>query len=271
MEQDAKLGQSPPTKPTTKSWLLLAALGITFLTIALYLLFSQLANWLPETYGDTLLDWLKPPGDLPPEGIQLVQGIIIRILAVGFGLLLLHGLVKLFSGRRLYLTFGRITEQQRDVLAKNIIIYFVILIVQELLLSFLNLGHFVEGPAIQTVQIGLWGNLLLFFLVAAAGPVFEEALFRGFLYTRLRSVFKFWPAFIISGLFFSLLHFDPQGSTAFNAYNIFNSFVFSYFVTKVFEETNNLWNPIIFHGVYNGWLMMMLYVSSIIESLVVFT
>ena len=249
----------------------MAALGITFLTIGLYLLFNELANWLPEAYGDTLLDWLKPPGDLPPEGLQLVQGIIIRIVACGFGLLLLHGLVKLFSSRRLYLTFGRITEQQRAVLAKNIIIYFVILVGQELLLSFLNLGHFVEGPEIQTTQTGLWGSFLFLFFVAAAAPIFEEALFRGFLYTRLRSAFKFWPAFVVSGLFFSVLHFDPQGSAAFNAYNIFNSFVFSYFVTKVFEETGNLWNPIIFHGIYNGWLTILLYFSSIIESLVVFT
>ncbi len=271
MEQSPEAQQNLSANPTTKSRLLFFSLGITFLTISLYLLLGRLADWLPKVYGDTLLDWAGPLEGLPPESIWLVQGIIIRILGCGFGLLLLHGLVRLFSGRKLHLHFARITEQQRSSLAKNVSIYFVIIIVQEILLSFTNLGRFVEGSEIQTISVGLWGNLLIFSLVVVAGPIFEEILFRGFFYARLRSAFKFWPAFIVSGLFFSLLHFDSQGSMAFNAYNIFNSFIFSYFVTKTFEETGNLWNPIIFHAIYNGWLMLLLSLLSVIESLTVFT
>ena len=266
MEQETDLRQNP----TIKGRLLFFSLAIALLTIVLYLLFSQLASWLPETYGDILLGWAGPLAGLPAESIWLVQGIVIRILACGLGLLLLHGLVKIFSGQRLSLSFGRITEQQRNLLAKNITIYFVIFIAQEVLVSLLDLGRFLEGPAISSVQIGLLGSFLLFFFIVIAAPIFEEALFRGFLYARLRSGFKFWPAFIISGLFFSLLHFDPQGSMTFNAYNIFNSLVFSYFVTKVFEATNNLWTSIIFHGFYNGWVMLLLFLLSAMESLTAF-
>ncbi len=266
MEQETSLRQNP----TTKGRLLFFSLAITLLTIVLYLLFSQLAYWLPETYGDILLGWAGPLAGLPAESIWLVQGIVIRILACGLGLLLLHGLVKIFSGQRLSLSFARITEQQRNLLAKNITIYFVIFIAQEVLVSLLDLGRFLEGPAISSVPIGLLGSFLLFFFVVIAAPIFEEALFRGFLYARLKSSFKFWPAFLISGLFFSLLHFDPQGSMTFNAYNIFNSFVFSYFVTKVFEETKNLWTSIIFHVFHNGWVMLLLFLLSTMESLTAF-
>ena len=270
MEQNTKPHQNLPAKPPAKGKLLFFALGITFLTISLYLLFSQLAQWLPEAYGDNLLDWAGPFEHLPAESIWLVQGIIIRILACGLGLFLLHGFVRLFSGRRLYLPFARLTKQNREVLYKNIVIYFVIIIAQTILFSLSDLGRLAEGPEIQSTPVGLWGSLLGFFFIAAVGPFFEEALFRGFLYTRLRSAFKFWPAFIISGLFFSLLHFDPQGSTSFNVFNILDSFVFSYFVTKTFEETNNLWTPVIFHSVYNGWLTLLFFLFESLESLVAF-
>ena len=260
MEQETEFKQPP----IIKGRLLFFSLGIALLTLALYLLFSELAYWLP------IVGWAGPLADLPPESIWLLRGTIVPILACGFGLLLLHGFVKIFSGQRLYLSFGRITGRQRNLLAKNITIYFVILIAQEVLVSLLDLGRFVEGPEISLVQSGLLGSFLLFFFIVIAAPIFEEALFRGFLYARLRSGFKFWPAFIISGLFFSLLHFDPQGSTTFNVYNIFNSFVFSYFVTKVFEATNNLWTSIIFHGFYNGWVMLLLFLLAALESLTAF-
>ena len=270
MEPSAEPQPNLPTNPIHKSKLLFSSLGIAFLTILLYLLLSELAVRLPETYGDQFLNWAGPLAGLSPENVWIVQGVILRIVACGLGLLILAGLVKIVSGRRFYLPFARITKQHRASLSKNIVIYFVILIAQEISFSLLNLGRFVEGPEIQTAQIGLWGSFLTFFFIVIAGPVFEEVLFRGFLYARLRSAFKFWPAFVVSGLFFSLLHFDPQGSAAFNIYNIFNSFVFSYFVTKTFEETGNLWTSIIFHSVYNGWLMILLFIFSTIESLVAF-
>ena len=266
MEQDTELRQNPPAKGR----LVFFSLGVTFLTISLYILFSQLADWLPEAYGNALSNWVESPGGLSTESSWLIQSIILRILLCGLGLLLLHSLVKLFSGRRLCIPFARLKKQHRDSLSKNIVIYFVILIAQEVALSLLNLGRFVEGPEIQTTETGLWGGFLTFFFIVAAVPIFEEALFRGFLYARLRRSFKFWPAFLVSGLLFSLLHFDPQGSAAFNIYNIFNFFVFSYFVTKTFEETGNLWTSIIFHGVYNGWLMILLFIFSTLESFVAF-
>ena len=267
MEQRMESHQNP----TARGRLLFSSLGITLLTISLYLLFSELADWLPEAYGDNLLDLAGPLEGLPPEGIWFVQGIIIRILACGGGLLLLHGLIKLFSGQRPYLIFARITEWQRDALAKSAAIYFGLIIAQNILFSWLDLGRFVEEPVSQTVQAGLWGSFLMFFFVVVAAPIFEEALFRGFLYARLRSTFKFWPAFIISGLFFSLLHANLQESLTTNIYSVFDTFIFSYFVTKIFEKTGNLWNPIIFHAIYNGWLMLLLTLLSIIESLTGFT
>ena len=270
MEQNTESHQDLSTKPTTKSRLLLSSLGITFLTISLYLLLSWSTEWLPEAYKDNLLDWAGPWKDLPPEGVWLVQGTIISILACGLGLLLLHGLVKLFSGRKLYLSFGRITEKQRRLLAKNTVIYFIIIIAQTVLFSLLDLGRFIEESEIQTVPTGLWGNFLTFFFVTAAAPIFEEALFRGFLYARLRSVFKFWPAFLVSGLFFSLLHSDLQLSTISNIFIVFDSLIFSYFVTKIFEETGNLWTSIIFHAIYNGWLTFVLVFVSVVESLLIF-
>ena len=271
MEPGTEPRQDPPANPGSRSRLLFAALGVTLLTISLYLLLGDLADRLPVTYGDTFLKWAGPLEGLPPESIWAVQSVILRILACAFGLLLLYGCAKLFSGQKLRLPFARITKQHRASLAKNVTIYFFILIAQTILFSLLNLGRFVEEPAIRTLPLGLWGSFLVFFFIVVAAPFFEEILFRGFLFRRLRSAFRFWPAFLISGLFFSLLHFSPQGSIAYNTFNIADSFVFSYFVTKTFEETGNLWNPFIAHAIYNGWVAILLYLTSLLESLSAFS
>ena len=271
MEQSPEAQQNLSANPTARSRLLFFSLGITFLTILLYILLSYLADWLPEAYKDISLAWAGPLEGLPPEGVWLVQSLVLRILICGCFLGLLHGLVKLFSGKRLRLAFGSMKKEHRALLAKNIVIYFVLIIAQNILFSFLDLGRLSEQPETQTVMTGWWGIFSMFLFVAVAAPLFEEALFRGFLYARLRSAFRFWPAFLVSGLFFSLLHFDTQGSAISNIFNIADTFIFSYFVTKTFEETGNLWTAVIFHAVYNGWLMILFSFFSVLESLTPFT
>lgn len=253
--------------PESKARLLLSSLGIVALVIGLYFMLIDIAYWLPEKYGDTFLDLAGPLEGLPAEGIWTVQAILLRILACGLCLLLIYGFFKLFHNRRLRLPFRRITAEQKSVMYKHIVFYFLVLAGINLLFSFTALGELVaEGSEPESIEVGWLGQLVFFSFIVIVGPLFEEILFRGFLHKRLRLAFSFWPAFLVSGLVFSALHFVPGEPLSYNLYGIGSTLVFSYFVTKTFEATDNIWTAFIFHGLYNGWVMLWMFVENAFTS-----
>lgn len=240
-------------QPTSKSRALLFSLGITGVILSVFFLLLELAK-------------LK---EQPQEGAEIVQATIASILACGLSLWLLAALVKFFSKGESRLAFIRINASQLDLFKKYSAIYLMVFIATELLLRSTDLGQLVQEPEISSAPIPLWGFFLTIFLVTIAGPIFEEALFRGFLFARLRRAFKFWPAFLVSGLIFSLLHFNFQGSAAHNTFIILDILIFSYFVTKLFEASGNLWPSIFLHGFSNFVIFILLSVSNLLESITV--
>lgn len=49
---------------------------------------------------------------------------------------------------------------------------------------------------------------MLFILAAMVAPIAEELLFRGWIYTSLRSSFGLWPAIVVSAALFALVHYE---------------------------------------------------------------
>ena len=260
----------PPINPSVlspaKGRVLLSSLGAALLVVGLYLVLIDFAYWLPDHYGEALLNWAGPLEGLPPRGIWAVQSVLMHILATGLGLLLIHGFYRLFFGQRLKLAFKRITEKHRSIMSKYIIIYVLVLVASEVLLSYTGLGELVQGSELESVQVGLLGQFAFFSLIVLAGPFFEEVLFRGFLYKRLRLAFSFWPAFLVSGLLFGILHFQPQAEFGYNLYGVVHASVLAYFVTRAFEATDNLWTAFIFHAIYNGWIMFINFITGAFEA-----
>ncbi len=97
------------------------------------------------------------------------------------------------------------------------------------------------------VQIGL-----LFLLVGVIGPIFEEFLFRGVLYTSLR---RFLPApvsiFLISFLF-AFIHFDPNV--------MIGLFTLGMVMNVLYEKTGSLIPSIVTHCLWNS-VTFFLYIS----------
>lgn len=72
------------------------------------------------------------------------------------------------------------------------------------------LGHSPGTP--QQIPSCLHGGWLAAFSVLAVvlAPIGEETLFRGFLFKGLRRRFSFWPAALISGAVFGLVHYQSE-------------------------------------------------------------
>jgi len=105
--------------------------------------------------------------------------------------------------------------------------------------------QYLSNPAIELLFF-LRGKISLFVMslqIIALGPLAEELLFRGFIYKFIRTRYSFAVSSIIISIFFSLLHQAPQ--------NILPLFVISMALCYVYEKTQNILTPIIFHSLHN--------------------
>ena len=95
----------------------------------------------------------------------------------------------------------------------------------------------------KNLEINAANPVLMIFCVGIFGPLVEEVLFRGMVFGKLRRVFSFWPAALISGAIFGLYHMNlVQGIYA---------GVFGIILAYVFEKTETIWGCYLFHALFN--------------------
>lgn len=68
-----------------------------------------------------------------------------------------------------------------------------------------------QAAAELTSELSGWGITLGFLTVVILAPIYEEALFRGLVLSRLVRLMSPWPAYLLNGLLFAAIHvvFDP--------------------------------------------------------------
>ena len=116
-----------------------------------------------------------------------------------------------------------------------------------LLLPFIDTEQVQQISELESESVGAMITLFIGLVVAA--PLVEEVVFRGFLYTGLRSKMRFWPALLITSLFFGLVHGEFFPSFNFTA--VIVTFFLSFFLVYVKERTNSLTAPIVIHAMNN--------------------
>ena len=83
-------------------------------------------------------------------------------------------------------------------------------------------------------------------MIAIVAPFAEEIFFRGFVFAGLRTRLSLWPAALISGGLFGLVH-APSGITTVVPLAIIGV-VFAW----LYERTGSLWLAIIAHAINNA-------------------
>lgn len=84
---------------------------------------------------------------------------------------------------------------------------------------------------------------LLLFSVAIMAPVFEEQIFRGFLYRRIRKHMTPYAAAMISGLVFAVAHLSLA--------NILPLWAIGFALALAYEHSRSLLTPILIHSAWN--------------------
>jgi uncharacterized protein len=93
---------------------------------------------------------------------------------------------------------------------------------------------------------------LLFLLTAAvAAPVFEEYLFRGFLFPSLTRYFSVWQSIGLSGLMFAVAHLSVS--------EVLPLAVLGSILAYIYYRTGNLLASMLVHSLWNGGSLLTLY------------
>lgn len=102
---------------------------------------------------------------------------------------------------------------------------------------------------IEEQQKTVIDSLMIIIGVCVVVPIYEEVLTRGLLFAGLRKKLAFFPAALISGFLFAVLHFEGSLN---NVLSITAAMVFiSFILAWSYEKTNSLWPAIIIHGIMN--------------------
>ncbi len=100
------------------------------------------------------------------------------------------------------------------------------------------------------------GYVMAFIGLVILPPIFEEVLFRGYLFGRLRKYSGFWFSTILTSLTFGFVHLQ---------WNVgIDTFVLSIFLCFLREHTQSLWAPILLHSIKNGLAYFFLFIAPVI-------
>lgn len=96
------------------------------------------------------------------------------------------------------------------------------------------------APTMHNYGTGLWTivSLVLF------APVFEELICRGVVLESLRARYGVVAAWLVSSLFFGVVHLQPQ--------LVVNAFFIGLILAYIYIRTDSLWPAMILHAVNNG-------------------
>ena len=87
-------------------------------------------------------------------------------------------------------------------------------------------------------------------------PIFEEILYRGLMYNKLKEISNAFIAILISSILFALLHIPGYG---FNI-KIFCFVLDGILLTYCYEKTDNIYVPILVHSINNFFIFLFKYV-----------
>ena len=111
-------------------------------------------------------------------------------------------------------------------------------------LSFKVVGFNLDLSGGGGMEVGVWGWIFWVIWV----PMFEELLFRGWVYGWICKEYGDWVAMMGSGLLFGLLHWDWE--------RFFSMAILGFFLGYGYYRSRKIWVSIWIHGLWNGLILL---------------
>ena len=87
-------------------------------------------------------------------------------------------------------------------------------------------------------------------------PIFEEILYRGLMYNKLKEISNAFIGVLISSILFAFLHIPKYGF----GINTFFLFLVGILLAYCYEKTDNIYVPILVHSINNFFIFLFNYV-----------
>ncbi len=144
-------------------------------------------------------------------------------------------------------------------------VYFVSLITISMVVGFLIPQIDFNQKQQLPFEIGARGLALApaFLGLVVMPPLVEEILFRGFLYSGLRTRINILPSAIITSLLFALPHLQLGANSPPLWTAAIDTFILSMIAVYLREKTKNLWAGITLHMIKNAWAFVGLYLLAV--------
>ena len=142
---------------------------------------------------------------------------------------------------------------------------FVMYLITSGVLIFLTV-HYIPGFDIAQQQALSFNELtqryqllLAFIALVILAPVAEEALFRGYLFGKLRRIAPFWVVMLISSVLFGALHLPGDGALQWNV--AIDTFALSLVLCGLREVSGSIWAGVLLHMMKNGLAFYLLFIN----------
>ena len=96
----------------------------------------------------------------------------------------------------------------------------------------------------------------MFIATVIISPIFEEILYRGLMYNKLKEISNAFIGVLISSILFALLHIPKYGF----GINMFFLFLVGILLSYCYEKTNNIYILILVHSISNFFIFLFNYV-----------
>jgi len=103
--------------------------------------------------------------------------------------------------------------------------------------------------------------LLAFFTLVVVAPIAEEAIFRGYLYGKLRKRAPLWVGMVVTSILFALLHMNWNDGVLQGLNVAVDVFVLSLVMCSLREVTGSIWAGILLHMMKNGLAFYFLFIN----------
>lgn len=103
--------------------------------------------------------------------------------------------------------------------------------------------------------------LLAFFTLVMVAPLAEEAIFRGYLYGKLRKSVSLWLSVLVTSVLFGLLHMNWSDGTVVGLNVAVDVFILSLVMCSLREITGSIWAGVLLHMMKNGLAFYILFIN----------
>jgi len=103
--------------------------------------------------------------------------------------------------------------------------------------------------------------ILAFLTLVVIAPVAEEAIFRGYLYGKVKKFVPIWVAILATSLLFGFIH---------GAWNLaIDTFALSIILCILRESTGSIWSSILLHMAKNSIAFYVLFINPLLLAIIV--